>query len=149
MEYLAGKLNVLADCLSRMPSMKKFNKEELEELREMEELVCRSTTVYWETNNHPCWEEYYEVGSHDRAYMSVVEAVKNHVPFDELRRDHHARIHKKVYDDISLIQDNKGRFLMTVNGERMIVPQKKRRMLLNVAHVSHSGFENTNQTIKE
>ena len=29
-EYLAGKLNVLADCLSRMPTMRKLDREELE-----------------------------------------------------------------------------------------------------------------------
>ena len=52
-EFLAGKLNVLADCLSRMPSMKKFDKEELDELREMEELVSRSTSIYWEKNTYP------------------------------------------------------------------------------------------------
>ena len=148
MEFLAGKLNVLADCLSRMPTMKKFDKEELEELREMEDLVCRSTSIYWEKNSHPRWEEYYEAGSQDKEYLSVIEAVKDHVPFDELRRDHHARSYKKVYNDISLIEDNRGRFLMTVNGERMIIPKTKRRMLLNIAHVSHSGTENTTNTMK-
>ena len=110
-EYLAGKLNVLADCLSRTPTMRKFDREELEELREMEELVCRSTAVYWENNDHPRSEEYYEAGSHDRDYLSVVEAVKNHTPFDELRRDHHARNYKKVNDSSTNKEENDAKYL--------------------------------------
>ena len=37
---------------------------------------------------------------------------------------------------------------MTINGEKMIIPQMKRRMLLNIAHVPHSGTENTTNTMK-
>ena len=131
-----------------MPTMKKFDKEELEELKEMEDLVCRSTSIYWEKNSHPRWDEYYEAANNDKEYSMIVEAIKDHKPFEELRRDHPARNYKKDYNDISLIKDEKDRFLMTLNGERMIIPQTKRRMLLNIAHVPHLGTENTTNTMK-
>ena len=40
----------------------------------------------------------------------IVEAIKDHKPFEELRRDHPARNYKKVYNDISLIKDEKTGF---------------------------------------
>ena len=78
----------------------------------------------------------------------IVKAIEDQIPFDELRRDHPARNYKKVYNDISLIKDDKGRSLLTIDGEKMIIPRTKRRMLLNIAHVPHLGTDNTTSTMK-
>lgn len=78
MKYLLGKLNYLADALSRLPLIENFSHEEKMEWNEVESQVSKVTIC--ENGNDPGLLEFYDEATKDNDYLETIEVLMAGTP---------------------------------------------------------------------
>ena len=123
-----GKLNLMADALSRAPV---FPAKEEEETGE----ICNHTLT-----NDPILEPLIKEADNCKIYQQIKKAVTEVKNPKKLPSTHPGRQLNSVWSDLS-IQDG----LIIVEGTKIFVPEACQKELLKTLHLGHCG---TNKTIK-
>ena len=146
LQYLAGKLNYLADSLSRRPLMDGFTDEEMEDWNEIEEESCRYTPMG--RVDDPALMEVFDEAMKDKDYLDVIDKRLTGVDMKDINKSSQVRRYKSIYDEISLVQNKDGRYLMIYDGNKLVVPKGMRKKILNQLHKSHTSTDLFVETLK-
>ena len=147
--WLAGRLNRVADCLSRFPVSQAANVSENEE-NVMEACVCRvvrsgdeppiisnvcAAARSLEEHPDPLLEPIIEAGDNDPEYQSLKDALRSCMNLKELGPEHPAKAYSQVWKNLEIHPLG----LVVVNKERIVVPRLYRKTLLDKLHKAHCG----------
>ena len=138
-EYLPGKLNYLADALSRRPLMDNFTEEEMSDWDEIEEESCRYTVFGREDD--PSLLEVFDEAMKDKDYLEVIDKRLTGVEMKDIEKSSAARRYKDIYSEISLIQNKEGKYMMIYDGNKIVVPKGMRKKILSQLHKSHTSTD--------
>ena len=129
MEYTPGKYHYIADALSRAPHFGP---------KHQETVVCNHVLVQAVAED-PALQEVYEAAAEDEDYRAIVGALLSGKSPSSLPPSHPARVLKAQWDDISIMDEK----LIVFQSERLFIPAKLRRAILDKLHTSHSGISKT------
>ena len=132
MTWLEGRINLIADALSRSPVFpaKEEDEEETEE-------ICNHTL---DKSHDPILDNLIKEANESKTYQQIIKAIKTEKNPKKLPTTHPGRQLNSVWCDLS-IQDG----LIIVEGTRIFVPEACQKELLKTLHLGHCG---TNKTIK-
>lgn len=102
-EYLPGKLNHLADTLSRRPLMDSFTESEMKDWESIEEESCRYTPLG--RVDDPSLIEVFDEAMKDKDYLDVIDKRLAGVEMKDVEKSSNVRKYKSIYDEISLVQN--------------------------------------------
>ena len=125
-EYTPGKTHFIADALSRAPHFAP---------KHSETVLCNYVLAQAVAED-PALQEIYDAATEDKSYKAVVDALLSGMSPMTLPPDHPARALKAHWDDLS-IQDD---VLIIFKSDKIFVPQKMRKTILDKLHTSHSGI---------
>ena len=137
-EWQAGKLNNIADALSRYPVFKGVASE-ITPL----EFACMAKA----TREEPSLRFIFEQAK-TAEYRAIVKALRGNIPLSSLPTNHPARILKSVWDRLSLLDENLNTLIM-LDGKQIFVPKSARSDLLKIWHKAHAGFRKTKLLAQE
>ena len=126
-----GKINLIADSLSRSPVFPAKEEEETEE-------ICNHTL---DTTHDPILDNLIKEVSSCTTYQQIIKAIKEVKNPKKLPTTHPAQQLNSVWNNLS-IQDNG---LIIMEGHRIYVPKNKQEEILQKLHLGHCG---TTKTIK-
>ena len=66
-----------------------------------------------------------------------------------LSPDHPAHCYKGVWDQLSTKDGNDGRLLLVLDGERIVVPRRAMKRILELLHWPHAGGVKTQQAARQ
>ena len=134
LEWREGKLNEIADALSRATV---FPPNEGEDTAE----ICNHS-LHAECD--PILKSLVDAANNCIDYQKIVKAVKEVKNPKRLPTTHPGRSLNSVWSDLS-IQDG----LIVVNGTRIFIPEKERKAILKKLHIAHCGTTKTILLAKE
>ena len=125
--WVEGKLNVIADALSRSPVSKA---EQNAHERRHDILTCQFLSQL-----APC-NELVQAGLEDKEYCTLIRLIEQGVGHKNVPGD--LQTFKPSWEKLSLLGGPTQK-LVIYNGSRIVVPQKCRRDILLKLHSSHCG----------
>ena len=123
--YLPGKINFVADCLSRSPVFQP-------EVDDQKDVLVQTLKI---KALDPKLEVIIEAAANDNSYQEVVEALSVTKNCRDLHRDHPGRKFMRVWNQLAY-EKNVG--LLTVN-DRIVVPKGAQKAVLDDLHIAHAG----------
>jgi hypothetical protein len=142
-QYIKGKLNSLADFMSRKPkwsdNINTIGKgKENDELNEHASDILRVTTRSMREDIF--MTEFYDAMVSDTQYMTLMHLVQAGTTKEEARNlDVDIKEYVPDWDLIGLLEDN-NKTLLTYKGTRLIPPKNYRSRLLAILHIPHLGL---------
>ena len=124
-KYLPGKINFIADALSRSPV---FTPED----HEVQDVLVQTLRI---EAVDPQLEALIEAASKDVAYGKVVDAVSSKADWRNLPKQHPARLYRHCWDFLAFEKDVG---LLSMNG-RIVVPRAAQKAVLQGIHHQHTG----------
>ena len=146
LKYLAGKLNLAADCLSRAPlgwAQAKADDDPAEEVEGpnwVRKTFCRFAGRY--ARSDPALTQMFRDGETDDNYNAMVDALRAGKKLKELPAVHPAREYAKWWDDMSLL-DEAELTLAVYDDTRLVVPAASRQRIREALHTAHAGCAKT------
>ena len=147
LQYLPGSWNLIADALSRLPTLRHFTEEELESHAEIEAHTANHTS-YEDVSSDATLEPFFDEAVKDKKYQMIVTAVEEGKNVSELMKDHPGWMYKKQWDSLGIINRKSDKMLI-LDGTKIVVPHELRKMVLKQLHLAHLGYANTSETAKE
>ena len=147
LQYLPGAWNLIADALSRLPTLRHFTEEELESHKEIEAHTANHTS-YKDVSSDDTLEPFFDAAKDDIEYQKVVNAVEEGRNVNSLEEDHPGLLYKRQWDSLGIIHRKSDKMLI-LEGTKIVVPYRMRRMVLKQLHLAHLGYANTSETAKE
>ena len=141
-EHIQGKLNTVADCLSRMPLW--FGVEESSQepdmVRSVRSIISREDAGL---------EEMKKAASEDDEYRLLLDVFKSRKPLTECSDNHPARKFASIWDRVSMMDSNTDQPLLVVDNQRIIVPVGLRQSIVDDLHNrTHRGPEQMKLTLR-
>ena len=127
--YVNGIRNEIADCLSRYPRPEK-DEEEIDVINSLQ-AINQANYSQMPLTIH----DIEKAASDDQDYQQIVDAITNGTQARNLPPQHPGRTYKSDWHLLGT--DN---HLVTM-GDRVLVPRKARKDLLNMLHDTHLGFK--------
>ena len=124
-EYLPGKMNFIADALSRSPVFQP-------EANELHDVLIQTLRV---EAGDPQLEAIVEAAVADPIYQQVIKAVSSKADWKNLPHQHPARLYRNQWDFLAVEKDVG---LLTVNG-RIVIPRAAQKAVLAGIHHQHTG----------
>ena len=111
-EHIQGKMNTVADCLSRMPLWSGVEElgQEPDMVRSVRSIISREDTGL---------EEMKRVASEDEEYKLLLEAFKSRKPLTEICDNHPARKFASIWDRVSMMDGETDQPLLVVDNQRI------------------------------
>ena len=147
LQYLPGSWNLIADALSRLPTLRHFTKEELESHEENEAHTANHTS-YKDVSSDDTLEPFFDTAKDDNEYQKIVVAVGEGRSIHSLENDHTGLLYKRLWDSLGIIHRKSNKMLI-MDGTTIVVSHKMRKMVLKQLHLAHLGYTNTSETAKE
>ena len=141
-EHIQGKLNVVADCLSRMPLWTGVEESDREPdmVRAVRSIISREDAGL---------EEMKTVAGEDEEYKLLLEAFISRKPLKDLSENHPARLYTSIWDRVSVMDAVTDQPLLVVDNQRIIVPTKLRQTIVDDLHSkTHRGAEQMKLTLR-
>ena len=152
--WLAGKLNRIADCLSRFPVSPAAGLDD----EDGSLVACVCSAVFSdgsvpiisqvcvaanpnEDHPDPLLQPIIEAANNDPEYQALIEGLRHHTKLNELGHEHPAQAYSQVWKNLEV--HNLG--LVVYNKERIVVPRIYRKTLLDKLHAAHCGEPKENQ----
>ena len=130
--WTPGKTHLIADALSRAPAFAPKEKETLSEEEKKGEVYVNQTA------KDPILQELYDAAEKDEDYQAIINALLKGKTPTQLPPSHPARQFANVWEDLS-VHDS----LLTLEGNRIVIPKGKREMILELLHKPHAGIQRT------
>ena len=92
--------------------------------------------------------EVFDEATKDKDYLEVIDNRLTGVSMKDINKSSGARKYKDVYDEISLIRDKDGRYMMTYDGNKIVVPKGMRKKILSQLHRSHTSTDLFVETLR-
>ena len=131
-EFLPGKLNLIADALSRAPVFQPDSHDE-------EDVLVQALKVGVVEPMDPQLAGIVKAAAECPDYQRIIEAVVSKRSLSQLPLDHPARKYKCFWQSMAF-EASLG--LLTVHG-RVVVPLEARKAVLESLHVQHTGVLKT------
>ena len=96
----------------------------------------------------PSLIEVFDEAMKDKDYLDVIDKRLTGVEMKDIDKSSNVRKYKSIYDEISLIQDRDGRYLMIYDGNKIVIPKGMRKKILNQLHKSHTSTDLFVETLK-
>ena len=141
-EHIQGKMNVVADCLSRMPLWSGIEEHDREPdmVRSVRSIISMEDAGL---------EEMKKVASEDEEYKLLLEAFISRKPLKEFSDNHPVRKYTSIWDRVSLMDAETDQPLLVVDNQRIIVPTKLRQTIVDDLHSkTHRGPEQMKLTLR-
>ena len=130
-EYVPGKLNLIADALSRYPVFQP-------DAEEVKDVLVQAFRVNVESND-PQLKEIKEAAKNCHEYQQVVEAIRSKEELNALPIDHPARKYKYFWKEMAFETELN---LLSIH-DRIVVPKEARKVVLQNLHMQHTGILKT------
>ena len=146
-KWMAGKFNVIADCLSRYPVSPADAPEDStgRDLPESTVCVCKvlrdsDTGKKKKKNKDPLLEPMLTAAKLDSEYQEMLKGVRETIRIKDLHDPKQGKTHPvgkiaQVWDDVSIHAVG----LLVVDSQRIIVPENYRQTIVEKLHTSHCG----------
>ena len=129
-QWVAGKLHMMADALSRAPLL-----TENVEYGETPDTLCSISLGMPKDGQF----------APDETYQEIVKALKTGSEIKDLPSDHPATELKSMWENLSLDAESD---IVLLNGYRMLIPKSERKRILQTLHKAHAGPVKTSQQAK-
>ena len=113
---------------------------------EIEGESCRNTVMGREDD--PSLLEVFDAVLEDKEYLEVIDKRLTGVAFKDIEKTSGARKYKDVYNEISLVQNKEGKYMMIYDGNKIIIPKGMRKKILSQLHRSHTSTDLFVETLK-
>ena len=137
--WTAGRLNTIADCLSRYPVAPADHVNDSPQSPESSVCVCKAIQNPNKKKQDPLLEPILEAARDDEEYQDILTAIRENLKRADLPEDHKAHKFAQVWKDISIHSVG----LLILDNQRIIVPEKYRETLVEKLHKSHCGQSKT------
>ena len=131
MEYVPGKLNEIADALSRSPVFQP-------EVQDQDDVLVQALAVKVEPLD-PQVASIVEVAASCAEYQELVRTIRHGRQLAELPVDHPARLYRNVLTKMAY-EPSIG--LLTIHN-KIVVPKEARKQVLKSLHIQHTGVVKT------
>ena len=125
LKWVPGKLNHIADALSRSPVFKPEDNTDV---------LVRHVTL---EEPDPALKSLIEATTKDDELQKVIEALRNSKNLNDLPKDHVANKYRSFWDALSYDQ------ALLLYHNRIFVPIEARNQILEHLHLQHTGIEKT------
>merc|ERR1712105_433614 len=96
----------------------------------------------------PSLLEVFDEALKDKSYLEVIDKRLTGVALKDIEKTSEARKYKDIYEEISLVQNNEGKYLMIYDGNKIVVPKGMRKKILSQLHKSHTSTDLFVDTLK-
>jgi hypothetical protein len=127
-EWIPGKINLIADALSRAPVFSAA-----------EDSTTTISVSAVSTSPDLALADIIEAAKSDDDYQAVIGLVLADKSPKKVDPVHPGRLYSNIWEDISLTADG----LLVYLGTRIIVPRSFRQRILTLLHVAHAGIVRT------
>ena len=135
LNWVAGRINVIADALSRSPQQQTVS--DTKPIRQASINACFLAPIRTKTSILKAIETC-------SSYSSIVKAFSDGKALQDLPLDHPARRLKPVWHELSLSEEG----LLIIGGKRLYIPIAARAIILADLHKGHCGFKKIWETAK-
>ena len=136
-EWVPGKNHYIADCLSRNPV---FVATKIDEEDDQSSKCFVNAILESKLADDPALEDLLEFIKEDNDYQKIREAIESSVLVKKLPSDHPAKTMQSVWSRLSTLDS-----LILYDGNRMVIPESYRPIILDMLHKSHAGISRTRQ----
>merc|ERR1712030_158083 len=84
----------------------------------------------------------------DKEYLEVIDKKMTGMVMKDIEKSSAVRKYKDVYDEIGLMQNKEGKYIMIYDGNKIIVPRGMRKKILGQLHRSHTSTDLFVETLK-
>ena len=135
-EWKAGRTHLIADALSRYPVFKEDS-----ELDEVNTNLCNRL------GEDPLFEPIAQDAGNDSNYQKLVSALRENKHPSTLPSFHPAQSYRNVWERLSLLESDDT--VVVLDDVRLVVPERSRKEILRLLHLSHSGISKTRRQAQD
>ena len=135
--WIDGKVNQIADALSRYPVFRKTSSDEDHDVLTNPNIICSLQT-------NPHLAHIYDAADNDEDYKAIIDALQAGKLVKNLPQNHPGKLYRNVWVQLSI---NDG--LIIKDDKQIVIPKKERSKILEMLHIPHCGEGKTKANARQ